>query len=135
MDTAQTIIAIIAPLESVMDPESLPAAPASESPALDPADDPTSPADGPEQLLAFWPRKTSQPSQHSPFPGCWGEEVASTEYSEETALADISGVNETDEVVAAEPWEDKGSCEVAILKKKYSIKPKRRVALILMTCS
>lgn len=47
-DTAQTIIAIIAPLESVMDPESVPAAPASESLTLDPADDPTSPADGPE---------------------------------------------------------------------------------------
>jgi len=46
-DTAQTIIAIIAPLESVMDPESVPDAPASESPTLEPADDPTSPADGP----------------------------------------------------------------------------------------
>jgi len=47
-DTAQTIIAIIAPLESVMDPESVPDAPASESPTLEPADDPTSPADGPD---------------------------------------------------------------------------------------
>jgi len=49
IDTAQTIIAIIAPLDSVIDPESGPDAPASESPALDPADEPTSPAEGPGQ--------------------------------------------------------------------------------------
>jgi hypothetical protein len=52
-DTAQTIIAIIAPLDNSMDPEELPAAPASESPALDPADDPTSPGAGPGHLLAL----------------------------------------------------------------------------------
>lgn len=52
IDAAQTIIAIIAPLDSVKDPESGPAAPASESPALLPADDPTSPGDGPEHRSA-----------------------------------------------------------------------------------
>lgn len=42
--------------------------------------------------------------QHSPFPGCCGVAVARTENKEETALADISGVKDTDEaVVAAEP--------------------------------
>lgn len=56
-DTAQTIIAIIAPFDSVMPPEELPAAPASESPPPVPADDPTSPGAGPGQLLAIWPVK------------------------------------------------------------------------------
>jgi hypothetical protein len=71
---------------------------------------------------------------HLPFPGCCGDEVANTEYNAETALADISGVSETEEVVvAAEPWEDKGSCEVAILKKQHSHKLKRRAALMSMT--
>jgi len=46
-DTAQTIIAIIAPLDSSIDPEELPAAPASESPAMLPEDEPTSPGAGP----------------------------------------------------------------------------------------
>jgi hypothetical protein len=54
-DTAQTIIAIIAPLDSVMPPEELPDAPASESPVPVPADDPTSPGAGPGPLLAIWP--------------------------------------------------------------------------------
>jgi len=38
---------MIPPFEMVMDPEDVPAAPASLSPALEPADDPASPADGP----------------------------------------------------------------------------------------
>lgn len=54
IDTAQTIIAIIAPFDSVIDPESGPAAPASESPAPLPADDPTSPGAGPGHQLAVW---------------------------------------------------------------------------------
>jgi hypothetical protein len=51
-ETAQTIIAMIAPLDSSIDPELGPDAPASVSPVLVPADDPTSPADGPGQVLA-----------------------------------------------------------------------------------
>lgn len=43
--TTITTMAMIPFLDSVMEPESVPAAPASESPA--PAVDPTSPADGP----------------------------------------------------------------------------------------
>jgi len=46
-ETAQTIIAIIAPLDSSIDPEELPAAPASESPAAVPDDEPASPGAGP----------------------------------------------------------------------------------------
>lgn len=61
--------------------------------------------------------------------------MASTEYREETALADISGVKETEVVVAAGSWEEKESCEVAMSKRKHSIKLKKRVALILMMCS
>jgi hypothetical protein len=48
MDTAQTMMAIIAPLESSIDPEELPAAPAFESPALLPDEEPTSPGAGPD---------------------------------------------------------------------------------------
>jgi len=48
IETAITIIAIIAPLERVIDPESGPAAPALLSPALLPAAEPTSPAEGPD---------------------------------------------------------------------------------------
>jgi len=54
-ETAITIIAIIAPLERVIDPESGPAAPAFESPELLPADDPTSPAEGPGYLALAYP--------------------------------------------------------------------------------
>lgn len=44
---AITMSAIIAPLDRLIDPELLPAAPALLSPA--PAEDPASPADGPKQ--------------------------------------------------------------------------------------
>jgi len=58
------------PLDIDIELESVPAAPAFESPELPSADDPTSPGAG-------------------PLPGCCGDEVASTEYKEDTALADI----------------------------------------------
>jgi len=93
--TSTTIRAIIPPFDKVIEPESVPEAPASESPAALPADDPTSPADG-------------------PLPGCWGDAVASAEKKEETELADISGVSDTEVVVAAEGGEDRESCAVEI---------------------
>lgn len=49
MTDATTMIAIIAPLDRVIDPLSCPAAPAALSPA--PALDPASPAEGPEQTI------------------------------------------------------------------------------------
>ena len=58
--TTHTIMAMIPPLDNVIDPESGPAAPAFESPALLPPELPTSPAVG-------------------PLPGCSGAEVASEE--------------------------------------------------------
>ena len=45
---------MIAPLESVIEPELDPAAPASELPAGVPPEDPASPAAGPGKLLALW---------------------------------------------------------------------------------
>jgi hypothetical protein len=96
--TSTTIRAIIPPFDKVIEPESVPEAPASESPAALPADDPTSPA---EDL-------------DSPLPGCWGDAVASAEKKEETELADISGVTDTELVVAAEGGEDIESCAVEI---------------------
>jgi hypothetical protein len=47
------MMAIIAPLDRVIDPESDPAAPASESPTLLPGVDPTSPGAGPVPKLAI----------------------------------------------------------------------------------
>ena len=58
-------------VDMVMEPDSLPAAPASESPA--PADEPTSPA-------------------KAPSPGCSGVAVDKALKNEATELADISGV-------------------------------------------
>lgn len=75
-----------------------------------------------------------------PSPGCVGTDVASVWYSEDTALADISGVRETVLVVAAaavdegEISEDTGSCAVAIENRKCSNKLKRKIDFILMTC-
>jgi len=88
---AQTIMAITAPLDMEIELVSAPEAPASESPELLPAELPTSPGAG-------------------PLPGCWGDEVASTEYNEETALADICGVRDMElVVVGAEDCEEE-SC-------------------------
>lgn len=86
--TTTMIIAIIPPLDSVIPPEEGPAAPALLSPA--PAEEPASPAAG-------------------PFPGCSGALVANAEKKEETELADICGVKETNVVVAAAEAEERGS--------------------------
>jgi hypothetical protein len=107
--TSTTIRAIIPPFDKVIEPESVPEAPASESPAALPADDPTSPAEGPvlnKHLLCYFYRDLD-----SPLPGCWGDAVASAEKKEETELADISGDTE---LVAAEGGEDRESCAVEI---------------------
>ena len=58
--TTTTMIAMIPPLDMVIDPESGPAAPSSLSPVLEPADEPASPAEG-------------------PLPGWMGADVASEE--------------------------------------------------------
>ena len=110
--TSTTIRAISPPFDNVIEPESVPEAPASESPAALPADDPTSPADGPvlnKHLLCYFYRDLD-----SPLPGCWGDAVASAEKKEETELADISGVTDTELVVAAEGGEDRESYAVEI---------------------
>jgi hypothetical protein len=110
--TSTTIRAIIPPFDKLRDPESVPEAPASESTAPLPADDPTSPADGPvlnKRLLCCFYRDLN-----SPLPGCWGDAVASAEKKEETELADISGVSDTEVVVAAEGGADRESCAVEI---------------------
>lgn len=100
------MIAIMAPRDILIDPVSDPDAPASESPDLLPADEPTSPGAGPS-------------------PGCNGEAVASTEYSEETALDDISGVRTTDVVVGELEF-----CAATRYNKECSTKLKRKKVFI-----
>ncbi len=80
-------MAIIPPFDMVIDPESVPDAPASLSPEAEPAEEPASPADG-------------------PLPGWTGADVASDEKYEATELDDICGVKETCEVVAEGGEED-----------------------------
>jgi len=83
--TTITIIAMIAPVDSVMDSLSDPEAPASESP-------PTS--------LGF-------PSPGaSPFPGCWGLALARAAKTLDTEAEDIAGVKDTDveDVVGSDVW-------------------------------
>jgi len=71
-DTTITMMAMMAPLLSVMDSESVPEAPASESPpGVD--TEPASPAG-------------------SPFPGCCGAVVAKAEKKAATEAEDIAGV-------------------------------------------
>lgn len=65
---AITINAMMAPLDNVIDPESLPAAPASLSPL--PAEEPASPAVGPVQVLALLPTEDYLTGVKSPLPGC-----------------------------------------------------------------
>jgi len=116
------MIAIIPPFDNVKDPESEPDAPASEPP--EPAVEPASPAEG-------------------PLPGCSGVAVAKAENNEDTELADISGVKETNDVVAeggaevtdscSGDWEELiESCAITLRAKKFSIKLRSRIVLILM---
>lgn len=110
-NTAQTIMAIIPPFEILIEPESGPAAPASESP--DPAVEPASPAAGPS-------------------PGCCGAEVASAEKNEDTELADISGVNETKGVIAEGGEEVMELCAITCNEKKLSVKLREKRNVFMM---
>lgn len=103
-------MAIIPPFEIVIDPESVPDAPASVSPA--PAVDPTSPGAGPS-------------------PGCCGAVVARAEKYEATELADISGVNETKDVVVGEAEEVMEVCAIVCKKNRFSVKLKIMKAFML----
>jgi hypothetical protein len=62
--------------------------------------------------------------------GCCGADVARDEYNEETALADISGVKDTDDVVVG-CAEFEESCAVAFKRRKFSNKLRRRKVRIL----
>jgi hypothetical protein len=62
----------------------------------------------------------------SPSPGCCGDEVARTEYRDDTALADISGVRDTKVVVdgmaescAVTKWNR--NCSVKLRKRRFFI--------------
>jgi hypothetical protein len=105
-------MAIIPPLDISKDPGEFPDAPASESAAALPAEEATSPANG-------------------PLPGCNGAEVAMAEKYEATELEAIAGVRETNEVVA-----DGGEgvmifCAIASRDRKFSAQLRRTMLLIL----
>lgn len=87
------MIAIIPALEIAIEPWSVPAAPAAESPL--PGEDPASPAAGPVLNVSFLTRIALQ-GRELPSPGCCGAEVASEEKTDATELADISGVRDTE---------------------------------------